>query len=522
MGAVTTGGRVAVRRLEYRALLPAVLTRDISPAGAAEEPPAPRSARDWAVDIIFFALAVLAGLTLYAQTIEVNPDAPPGLRLADLASGLVACVALWWRRRWPATITIALTPLGAVSTSMGVAALILLFSTAVHRRLPVAAAVAGIFWLPNLVYPLVWPEPGFPYLASVALGTAMTVGVTGWGMFVRARRQLVFSWRERAALAEDTRHRQVADARRAERARIAREMHDVLGHRLTLLGLHAGALEYRPDAPPEQIAQAAGVVRASAQEALRDLRQVIGVLRTDDAGTDGEMPLVAAPTLADIPGLVDESRRAGIPVRAHYQLTEPHTATTSTAHAGYRTVQEGLTNARKHAPDATVKVLVDGAAASGLHIEIRNRLPAGRPGSAGPADGAHRRGTGLVGLTERVRLAGGALEHGVTADDEFRLYAWLPWDAQQAGAASGTSVAPAAYRRQFAGRLGAPAADAADVADAAREKGVASERRGTAEKDTAVQRGTAVDKGTAVQRGTAVERDTAVKVEKDTAGRDAG
>ncbi len=100
-----------------------------------------------------------------------------------------------------------------------------------------------------------------------------------WGMFVRARRQLVHSLRERARRAEAEQQLRVEQARHHERERIAREMHDVLAHRISLLSLHAGALEFRPDAPAVEVAKAAGVIRDSAHQALQDLREVIGVLR---------------------------------------------------------------------------------------------------------------------------------------------------------------------------------------------------------------------------------------------------
>ena len=108
--------------------------------------------------------------------------------------------------------------------------------------------------------------------------------VIGWGLFVRARRELIDSLRERAERAEAEQRRRLEQAREAERRRIAREMHDVLAHRVTLLSLHAGALEFRPDAPPEEIAEAAGVIRASAHAALQELREVIGVLRDGSRG----------------------------------------------------------------------------------------------------------------------------------------------------------------------------------------------------------------------------------------------
>ena len=117
------------------------------------------------------------------------------------------------------------------------------------------------------------------------MGVLASVAVVTWGMFVRARRQLVLTLRDRAERAEAEQHLRVDQARQQERARIAREMHDVLAHRISLLSLHAGALEFRPDAPPEEVARAAGVIRSSAHEALNDLREVIGVLRESRTAT---------------------------------------------------------------------------------------------------------------------------------------------------------------------------------------------------------------------------------------------
>ena len=162
----------------------------------------------------------------------------------------------------------------------------------------------------------------------------------GWGLFVRARRELVRSLRAQADRAGD-------EARAAERQRIAREMHDVLAHRLSLLSVHAGALEFRPDAPAEEVAEAAGVIRESARAALEELREVIGVLREEERG-DGP-PEPPQPALADLPALVEESRAAGMRLTAQIELGDvaPPPALGRTA---YRIVQEGLTNARKHAP----------------------------------------------------------------------------------------------------------------------------------------------------------------------------
>jgi signal transduction histidine kinase len=141
-------------------------------------------------------------------------------------------------------------------------------------------------------------------------------------------------------------------------------MHDVLGHRLSLLSVHAGALEFRPDASPEEIARAAKVIRENAHLALQDLREVIGVLRAPV----GELP---QPTLADLRQLVAESGRAGMRVGLREELGGA-TVPDLVGRTAYRTVQEGLTNARKHAPGAEVVVRLAGSPGEGLTVEVGN------------------------------------------------------------------------------------------------------------------------------------------------------
>src|SRR5690348_16266362 len=128
-------------------------------------------------------------------------------------------------------------------------------------------------------------------------------------------------------------------------------MHDVLAHRISLLSLHAGVLEFRPDAPPEEIARAAGVIRASAHQALEDLRAVIGILRD---GPDGQGPQSQPPqpTLAALPGLLEESRAAGMRIRTEVSLPDLALVPDAIGRHALRIVQEALTNARKHATTA--------------------------------------------------------------------------------------------------------------------------------------------------------------------------
>jgi signal transduction histidine kinase len=378
-----------------------------------------RSRRDWLVDGAFFALALFLGALVLGNVVQ-REDVSGGVVFADLVAGAVACGLLWWRRRWPVHVAIAVALISAFSSFASGATILALFTVAVHRRFAVVALVTAIGLATLPVYVLLHPESNDPVWASVVFVLLVTGGTIAWGMYVRARRQLVLSLRERADRAEAEQQLRVEQARQQERARIAREMHDVLAHRISLLSMHAGALEFRPDAPPGEVAKAAGIVRASAHQALQDLREVIGVLRAEPLANGG--PERPQPTLANLPSLLDESRQAGMHVSSECRVGDLAAVPDGIGRNAYRIVQEGLTNARKHAHGAAVDVTVDGAAGTGLTVEVRNRLPVGVPAARIPGTG-----TGLIGLSERTTLAGGRLEHGRTPGGDFQLRAWLPW-----------------------------------------------------------------------------------------------
>ncbi|MGH3191524.1 MAG: sensor histidine kinase [Streptosporangiaceae bacterium] len=197
-------------------------------------------------------------------------------------------------------------------------------------------------------------------------------------------------------------------------------MHDVLAHRLSLLSVHAGALEFRPDARPAEIAQAAGVIRTSAAAALSELREVITVLREDQQDAAGP----PQPGVAQIPDLLQESRSARMTLRARIDCPEPESLPAALGRTAYRVVQEGLTNARKHAPGAAVEVTVTTDGQTALIAEVISRRQAGAPAPVNlPHDGA---GAGLIGLAERLALIGGELEHGTSTDGDFVLRATVP------------------------------------------------------------------------------------------------
>ncbi|MBU4517730.1 MAG: sensor histidine kinase [Proteobacteria bacterium] len=386
-----------------------------------------RSKRDRAVDIGLVLLALGVGLIGLVRESQRPGGLADGLLLVDLAVGSLACLALLLRRHRPVEVAAVLSVVAAFSVVAGGAAIIALFTVATRRRWRDVGAVWALYVAGVAAFYLMRPEPDLPFVAVVALCLVVTAAVVAWGMYLRARRQLVASLRDRAERAETEQQMRVEQARQAERARMAREMHDVLAHRISLLSMHAGALEFRPDAEPDEIAHAAGVIRENAHLALQDLREVIGVLR-EGSDVAGARP---QPTLADVPALVEESRAAGLEVRADLRLAELTAVPAGTGRNVYRIVQEGLTNARKHAAGALVELILEGAPGAGLTVEVSNHPgPGATLGARRPGDSEiPGSGTGLIGLAERVTLASGRLEHGFTDAGDFRLRAWLPWPA---------------------------------------------------------------------------------------------
>src|SRR5436190_10422842 len=334
--------------LEYPRLLPAVLV----PEHAGTK----RSARDWIVDWLCFFIALLIGVGVFADA-HGHSDLPDWFAALDGLVGVAACFALWQRRRRPFGLALVLSLLSIAFSAAGGAAIIALFTVAVHRPFRQAALVAGLAAVLQPLYLEIYPNDSGPYWVALLLSWLVIGAVFVWGMFVRARRQLVVSLRDRAERAEAEQQLRVEQARQAERARIAREMHDVLAHRISLLSLHAGALEFRPDAPPEEGARAAGGIRASAHQALEDLRAVIGLLRER---AEGEPPHPPQPTLAALPGLLEESRAAGMELHADVRLPDLAAVPDAVGRNALRIVQEALTNARKHAAGAPVDVRLDG------------------------------------------------------------------------------------------------------------------------------------------------------------------
>jgi len=415
-----------------------------------------RRPRDWVVDTLLFLAAVIFALLVIGGRLESSTPPPTWLFTADVIAGAVGCAGLWLRRRWPVGLALVLVVLSTFSETVSGALVVGMLTVAIHRPPRTTAAVFVLSVVAALVYVVLRPEPGIPAWLLFMIGLAVQSAAVGWGLFIHFRRQLVLSLRDRANRAETEAQLRAEQAQQRARDEIAREMHDVLGHRLSLLSVHAGALEFRPDAPAEEVARAAKVIRENAHQALQDLREVIGVLRAPTEAARAEVEAVQTglappgwasapvgelpqPTLADVQQLVAESGRAGMRVTLREETSGP--APDLTGRTAYRVVQEALTNARKHAPGAEVRVHLAGSAGTGLRVEVRNDVPppaagltAGpvpdpglaRPSGPAPDPGA---GQGLAGLAERVALASGRLEHGPTAEGGWCLSAWLPWPA---------------------------------------------------------------------------------------------
>lgn len=369
--------------------------------------------------------AILLSIVGTIAATESNPRWVDVPRWVIAATGAAGTVLLWWRRRHPVRLTIGSAFLFLFSHNP-VPLLYGLYSAAVVRRdrVLVAIVVAGgvAFAIPELM------RIERFNVGLVVSAMMQAIAVAAIGAYVGARRDLVASLRERAERAEEERELRAEQAKAGERARIAREMHDVLAHKVSLIALHAGALEVNADAGPQRVEEAASLIRTTAHQTLEELREVLGVLRSE-GGADGA-DLAPTATVADIARLVDASRAAGVGVELVDEVPDLPDAT---ARAVYRLVQEGLTNVHKHARGAATVVTVVGSEPDGVTVSVVNRAPVA---AALLGDHLPGSGSGLVGLSERIRLLGGTFDSGAEPSGGWALRAWLPW----AGAPAETVV----------------------------------------------------------------------------------
>ncbi|SES31791.1 Signal transduction histidine kinase [Lentzea xinjiangensis] len=351
-------------------------------------------------------------------------DLWPGPWAEVKASGwlLIAHVAAYLvlvpvRHVLPATAMIA-----GAAVPFGGPALIVVLSYTAGRRIESWVRAVVSTAITFVVVVLLWDWGARPLDIEPVYGMLILITIFGVGValpflvgrYLAQREALVRAMRDREARMRAEHKMLSRQVRLRERSRIAQDMHDSLGHRLSLISVHAGALALDPSLGDGQ-REAIGVLRSAALTGMEELRAIIGVLRAEDGPDDDP----ATRTVESIDSLVGDARKAGVLVSL-VRGGQAHPLPSRVSHAAYRVAQEGLTNAAKHAPGAAVQVTVK-YEPDALVVEVRNN-----PSRDGGPDGAP--GVGLIGLTERVRLAGGILHVGALPSGGFRIAAVLPYE----------------------------------------------------------------------------------------------
>ncbi|GAB3206069.1 hypothetical protein GCM10027294_07120 [Marinactinospora endophytica] len=352
---------------------------------------------------------------------------------AALGAGLVVGGRGFGSRPW-ARWVVAAAP--AVSTaSIGLAGLVVARSAS-GRRWRQALPLCGLFAVAlalGLHAPWTPLEPIEPLWVELLLVAVAVAALAAASAYRGARADLVRVLRERALDAEREQRFRVENARMEERNRIAREMHDVLAHRLTLISLNASALTYRPDLDAADRDALAEEILTNTRQSLAEVRGILSDLRSREGeAEEADRP---QPTFDELGRLFEENRRAGVRLEVRDEVSGRLPAPANTGRHAYRIVQEALTNARKHGAPGRVEVRItpDGAEAVLIEVRnpVRNRSGAGGADAAGGGrEGAHTgasdSGVGLVGLAERAAICGGSLSWSDSAD-HFELRVRLPW-----------------------------------------------------------------------------------------------
>ncbi|MCC3772472.1 histidine kinase [Streptomyces sp. UNOC14_S4] len=400
------------------------------------------AAWSWRRVVVEAVLAcVLAAVTGFAEYLDER-----GWVAAVLASFAVAVLSLV-RRVLPATVLVASAALSGMSAG-GSLLLLMVASWSAGRRIDAVLRALGAYAAAFAIYELSTLREVRPLSVESVLVTLLFLvftivpGLTG--RYWEQRRTLVRTLEERHLQLLREREMVAGQARMRERQRIARDMHDSLGHQLALIAVQTGALEVSRGLSDQQ-REAVGVLREASVTAMRELRAVVGVLRdgTVEDGTAAEEG-PASRVVAGIGRLVESAAAAG--VRARFDCSgEPRPPAPAADHAAYRVVQEGLTNAYKHAPGAEIAVSLRYEPDS-LVVEVANG-PVPLSGEVRPP--AVSGGQGLTGLRERARLAGGIVHAGPVEGGGFRLAGVFPYDAGDG--AEGGAAREAARAATFVG-----------------------------------------------------------------------
>ncbi|SEM05502.1 sensor histidine kinase [Streptacidiphilus jiangxiensis] len=424
-------GGLKVKR--FRALL-RELREDLVVPALTAAPPRKRVSR-WILVPVSLVAAIFFGINTNQYAFAYSLGVPLGLALAAIQSG--ALVASLWqplRAWWVATLVMvvgawtstALAPGRGVSFPLADAdrniqagwtpatitvQAVLLFLLSLQVRGRVAIEAFGVTVFAGFLAQLYKP-PG--QATAIGFAVILFAVVVLLGVSIRAGREARSKLVEQEELTAEERARRTL---LEERNRIARELHDVVAHHMSVISIQAQVAPHLVENPPAELVENLAGIRANAVEALAELRRVLGVLRSEEPAADGTQD-APQPTLERLGELLENVRAAGMTVKSE-TAGEPRTLPPGVELSAYRIVQEALSNAMRHAPGAAVRVELDYRAA-GLGVRVTNTAPTRRPA---PSPGA---GHGLLGMRERTAMLGGELATGATPDGGFEVFALLP------------------------------------------------------------------------------------------------
>jgi signal transduction histidine kinase len=380
----------------------------------------------------FWAVVLLGISVASGTTPQENSDSGIGQLAVTLPITLLLCLVIALRRRLP-------EPMLILAVSMAVAQLVLdmPLAPADFALLVITYTVAsnGTRWASRLALtggllaaPLAqlrWPEEHQSAVEQVAIVIFQTVPFAlAWvlGDSLRTRRAYFAQLEERAARLEKEREAQAKVAVAAERARIARELHDVVAHNVSVMVVQADGAAYVLDSAPDQAKKALEIISGTGRQALAEMRRLLGVLRTGEHQESGEY--VPQPDVEQLDELIEQCRGSGLPVDFKIEGT-PRPLPSGVELTAYRIVQEALTNTRKHGgPNAGASVrLVYFDDGLGLLVEDDGK---GAPHELYEEGGVDGQGHGLIGMRERIGMVGGTLDAGPRPGGGFRISALLP------------------------------------------------------------------------------------------------
>jgi signal transduction histidine kinase len=377
------------------------------------------------VDLLLAAVAVYAATVL---TAEVLAAAPPGVALGAYMVAALHGASVAFRRLAPvAAVVVLLSTAGVYGWALGLPVFmlgpaVLFVAYGIGVRLGLRPAAMMLVAIEAVLVLLVRFGSSFPGWDSVLLFATVVAGAWYLGVFARRWQSLAAENAQRARELEAARHELARHAVAAERLRIARELHDVVAHSMSVIAMHAGAARLAVGTDPASERAVLDVIESSSREALGEMRRLVTVLRDENADAAERSPV---PGLADLPALVASVAAGGLTVDVRTE-GDLKVVPSGVSLAAYRVIQEALTNVVRHAGHTSAHIVVR-ARPEDLVVRIEN---AGAPGSSRHVPSAGGR-HGAVGMRERVELYGGTLSTGPSADGGWSVEARLPYGVEQ-------------------------------------------------------------------------------------------